>query len=185
MSGLIPSKVSIAIRIPYPASLFSQVAIHRQKCHHIACYILTSCLKKTFRLTANRVYPLADSDPTFHEGTLHRYRHYYLWLCPALLQNHCIAKAGSLSHARRSGLCFYYLFESVLAGILAMAAWFFLPWIELLTRIRNQRMPLNNKLRQRSSANLNAFPNAHQYVDHTGKLRFRAHQQLRLEPWEE
>jgi len=75
-----------------------------------------------------------------------------------------LRKLGALVMLAASGLCFYYLFESVLAGILAMAAWFFLPWIELLTRIRNQRMPLINKLKKRSSANLNAFPNAHQYV---------------------
>ena len=72
-----------------------------------------------------------------------------------------LRKLGALVMLAASGLCFYYLFESVLAGILAMAAWFFLPWIELLTRIRNQRMPLINKLKKRSSANLNAFPNAH------------------------
>ena len=75
-----------------------------------------------------------------------------------------LRKLGALVMLTASGLCFYYLFESVLAGILAMATWFFLPWIELLTRIRNQRMPLINKLKQRSSANLNAFPNARQYV---------------------
>jgi len=53
-----------------------------------------------------------------------------------------LRKLGALVMLTASGLCFYYLFESVLAGILAMATWFFLPWIELLTRIRNQRMPL-------------------------------------------
>lgn len=76
-----------------------------------------------------------------------------------------LRKLGALVMLLASGLCFYFLCESVLAGILAMGAWFFLPWIELLTRIRNQRMPLENKLRQRTSNNLDAFPNAQQYID--------------------
>ena len=36
-----------------------------------------------------------------------------------------LRKLGALVMLAASGLCFYYLFESVLAGILAMAAWFF------------------------------------------------------------
>ena len=76
-----------------------------------------------------------------------------------------LRKLGALVMLLASGLCFYFLCESIVAGVLAMAAWFFLPWIELLTRIRNQRMPLENKLRQRTSNNLDAFPNAQQYIN--------------------
>lgn len=76
-----------------------------------------------------------------------------------------LRKLGALVMLCASGLCFYYLFESVLAGTIAMAAWFFLPWIELLTRVRKQRMPIENKLKQRTSANLHIFPNAQQCVE--------------------
>lgn len=76
-----------------------------------------------------------------------------------------LRKLGALILLIASGLCFYFLFESVHAGIAAMAAWFFLPWIELLTRIRKLRIPVENKLKQRSSGNLDVFPNAEKYVD--------------------
>ena len=63
-----------------------------------------------------------------------------------------------------SGLCFYFLTGNVWAGIGAAAAWFFLPWVELLTRIRKMRMPLENKLQERFSTNLDVYPNAEQHL---------------------
>ena len=45
-------------------------------------------------------------------------------------------------------------------GLLGAVLWFFLPWIELLTRIRRMRLPLDNRLRQRPIPNPSFFPNA-------------------------
>lgn len=73
-------------------------------------------------------------------------------------------KLGALVVLLSSGLCFYYLTDNVWAGIAAVAAWFFLPWVELLTRIRNMRMPLENELEQSFSINLTPFPNASQHI---------------------
>jgi len=75
-----------------------------------------------------------------------------------------LRKLGALVMLFATGLCFYYLFDSVSAGLVAMAAWFFLPWIELLTRVRKLRLPVENKLRERSHANLEAFPSAHNQI---------------------
>jgi len=63
-----------------------------------------------------------------------------------------------------SGLCFYFLTNSIWWGIGAAAAWFFLPWVELLTRIRKMRMPLDNKLQQKFSTNTSVFPNADKHT---------------------
>lgn len=75
-----------------------------------------------------------------------------------------LRKMGALVMLIASGLCFYFLTGNVWAGIGAAAAWFFLPWVELLTRIRKMRMPLENKLQERFSTNLDVYPNAEQHL---------------------
>jgi hypothetical protein len=80
-----------------------------------------------------------------------------------------LRKIGALVMLVASGLCFHFLTGSIWGGIAASAAWFFLPWIELLTRIRKIRMPIENKLQQRFSSNLAVFPNAQKHM-HTLEL---------------
>jgi len=61
------------------------------------------------------------------------------------------------------GACFcmlYFLTGSIVAGWSGAAVWLFLPWIELLTRIRRMRLPIDNRLTQRSIPNPSFFPNA-------------------------
>jgi hypothetical protein len=55
---------------------------------------------------------------------------------------------------------FFYLSGSVLWGVMGVVLWFFLPWIELLTRVRCMRLPVNNRLSYRSLPNSDGFPNA-------------------------
>jgi len=81
-------------------------------------------------------------------------------------------KLGAVVMLLASGLSFYYFTDSILAGIAAMAAWFFLPWVELLTRIRNMRMPLENQLEQTFSTNLDPFPNAREHITSLEKAGF-------------
>lgn len=71
-----------------------------------------------------------------------------------------LRKLGALVMLVASGLCFYFLTLSIWWGVAAVAAWFFLPWVELLTRIRKMRMPIENKLQQRFSTNVSNYPNA-------------------------
>lgn len=76
-----------------------------------------------------------------------------------------LRKSGALVMLLASGMIFYHFTGSLMAGIAAAAAWFFLPWVELLTRIRNMRMPLHNKLSHSLVTNLDVFPNAAKHVD--------------------
>jgi len=73
-------------------------------------------------------------------------------------------KLGMLVYFLASGLLLYFFTGSVWAGIAGLAVWFLLPWIELLTRVRNLRLPLNNKLRHRFPPNEDHFPNADRMI---------------------
>ncbi|MBT8036233.1 MAG: hypothetical protein KJO21_01695 [Verrucomicrobiae bacterium] len=75
-----------------------------------------------------------------------------------------LRKLGALVMLIASGLCFYLLTDSIWWGLAAAATWFFLPWVELLTRIRKMRMPLENKLEQRFSTNVTDFPDAQKHI---------------------
>jgi len=75
-----------------------------------------------------------------------------------------LRKLGVLVMLLASGLALYFLTGNVWAGIAAAAAWFLLPWVELLTRIRKMRMPLENQLEQSFDTNLDVFPNAEKHI---------------------
>ena len=76
-----------------------------------------------------------------------------------------LRKTGAAVILLSSGLCFYFLTDSILAGIVATASWFFLPWVELLTKIRKMRVPLDNKLQEQFSTNLTAYPSAEEHLN--------------------
>ncbi len=71
-----------------------------------------------------------------------------------------VRKLGALTFLGASFCLFYFPTGSILAGIAGAFIWFLLPWIELLTRIRRMRLPLNNRLRHRELPNPSFFPNA-------------------------
>ncbi len=71
-----------------------------------------------------------------------------------------IRKVGALTFLVASFFLFYFVSGSILIGLVGAAIWFLLPWIELLTRIRRMRLPLNNRLRHREVPNPSFFPNA-------------------------
>lgn len=74
---------------------------------------------------------------------------------------HAIArKAGALMFLVGSFWLFYFPAQSVLSGLCGVLLWFFLPWVELLTRIRKMRLPLDNSLSHRPLPNPEFFPNA-------------------------
>jgi hypothetical protein len=72
----------------------------------------------------------------------------------------CLRKLGALTFLAASFSLLYFLTGSLLGGLLGALLWFLLPWIELLTRIRRMRLPLNNRLRHREVPNPSFFPNA-------------------------
>ncbi|MGL4400430.1 MAG: hypothetical protein ACRCXD_11220 [Luteolibacter sp.] len=71
-----------------------------------------------------------------------------------------LRKLGALVLLLASFLGFYFISGSVAWGFAGVVMWFFLPWIELLTRIRRMRLPLNNRLSHREVPSPSFFPNA-------------------------
>lgn len=71
-----------------------------------------------------------------------------------------IRKLGALTFLVASFCLFYFLTGSLCAGSLGALLWFFLPWFELLTRIRRMRLPIENRLHHRPIPNPSFFPNA-------------------------
>ena len=76
-----------------------------------------------------------------------------------------VRKLGALIFLTASFFALYFIFhQSVAAGLCGVCAWFFLPWIELLTRIRRLRLPLENRLRFRVTPSDSFFPHAAEAV---------------------
>jgi hypothetical protein len=68
-------------------------------------------------------------------------------------------KAGALGILLASYLLVYFITNSHVLGALAAASWFFLPWVEILTRIRTLRLPKEKQLRPKSAPSPDTFPN--------------------------
>jgi hypothetical protein len=75
-------------------------------------------------------------------------------------RRHCLRKLGALTFLGASFCLFYFITGSGWGGLLGVLMWFFLPWIELLTRIRRMKLPLNNRLAHQEIPNPSFFPNA-------------------------
>ena len=71
-----------------------------------------------------------------------------------------LRKLGALTFLVASFCLFYFITRSVIIGFLGVAMWFFLPWVELLTRVRRMRLPLNNRLQHKELPDPSFYPNA-------------------------
>lgn len=69
-------------------------------------------------------------------------------------------RLGALVYVTASFLLIYFLTGSWLGGLAGASLWAFLPWVELLTRIRRLRLPVENRLSPRPIPNPAYFPNA-------------------------
>ncbi len=67
-------------------------------------------------------------------------------------------KAGALCFLAASYLGALALSGSHAAGCAAVAAWFFLPWLEILVRIRHLRLPLEKPLKSAFPPSADRFP---------------------------
>ncbi|HXX43063.1 MAG TPA: hypothetical protein VEI58_12455 [Chthoniobacterales bacterium] len=74
-------------------------------------------------------------------------------------QNAFSQKAGAIGILVASYLLVYFLTNSHIWGAVAAASWFFLPWVEILTRIRTLRLPKEKQLRPKSAPSVDTFPN--------------------------
>jgi hypothetical protein len=71
-----------------------------------------------------------------------------------------VRKIGALLFLATSGLAGWFLTDHWWGILVGVLAWFFLPWIELLTRIRGMRLPLENKLNHHGVPNQSFYPHA-------------------------
>ena len=77
-----------------------------------------------------------------------------------------IRKVGALGIIAATFLAGYFLFgENVIAGICAVMLWFFLPWVDILTRIRGMRLPLDKPLRHRYPPSRDDFPHLASFTE--------------------
>ncbi len=67
-------------------------------------------------------------------------------------------KVGAIAILIVSYLLVYFVTDSHPLGAIAAALWFFLPWVEILTRIRALRLPKEKQLRPKSPPSSDTFP---------------------------
>src|SRR5499425_540414 len=67
-------------------------------------------------------------------------------------------KAGALGILAATFLGFYFATNNWMWGLVAAVAWLFLPWLEILTRIRALRLPKEKQLRPKSPPSTDTFP---------------------------
>ena len=69
-----------------------------------------------------------------------------------------LRKLGALGVLATSFLVGWLLSGYWLVGVLLASSWLLLPWLEILTRIRNLTLPLEKNLRHRAPPNSTVFP---------------------------
>src|SRR5215471_15423766 len=67
-------------------------------------------------------------------------------------------KAGALGILIATFLAVYFATDNWLWGLVAALGWLFLPWLEILTRIRALRLPKEKQLRPKSPPSSDTFP---------------------------
>ncbi|MEP7071109.1 MAG: hypothetical protein ABI839_01850 [Verrucomicrobiota bacterium] len=67
-------------------------------------------------------------------------------------------KTGALGILIASFLLLFFITGSVLWGAVGAISWLFLPWVEILTRIRSLRLPKEKRLRQKAPPSASLFP---------------------------
>jgi hypothetical protein len=73
-------------------------------------------------------------------------------------QNSYAQKAGALGILAATFLGVYFVSGSWMWGIVGAMSWLFLPWLEILTRIRALRLPKEKRLRPKSPPSSDTFP---------------------------
>ena len=69
-----------------------------------------------------------------------------------------LQRLGGLSLMGASFFFGWFLLNSMVAGAICAASWLFLPWLEILTRVRNMRVPIQKNMRPRSAPSEERFP---------------------------
>ena len=75
-----------------------------------------------------------------------------------------VRKLGALGVLVATYLTAYFLLGSHLVGVAAASLWFFLPLLEIFTRIRKLRMPIEKQLQHRPPPSSHDFPQLHEFT---------------------
>ncbi len=67
-------------------------------------------------------------------------------------------KAGAFGILVATFLAVFFITSSWVLGIAAAVSWLFLPWLEILTRIRALRLPKEKQLRPKNPPSSDTFP---------------------------
>ena len=73
-------------------------------------------------------------------------------------QHRLLFRIGTLGIVATSFLAGWLLGDSIVLGLLLSASWLFLPWLEILTRVRHLRLPLDRTLEPRTPPTRQVFP---------------------------
>jgi len=73
-------------------------------------------------------------------------------------QHPLLFRIGTLGIGATSFLAGWLLGDSIWLGAALAASWLFLPWLEILTRVRRMRLPLERTLQPSTPPNRNSFP---------------------------
>jgi hypothetical protein len=73
-----------------------------------------------------------------------------------------VRKLGAVGFLVASYAACFFLFGTWWGGMLGILLWLFLPWVEIFTRIRTMRLPMDHRMQHTSVPNPAFFPNAPQ-----------------------
>ncbi|MDB4353745.1 hypothetical protein N9Z02_00410 [Akkermansiaceae bacterium] len=79
---------------------------------------------------------------------------------------------GALTFLIASALAFYFICGCWWAGVLGGILWFLVPWFDILTRVKNLKMPVNNRLSFRTPPSEDYFPNAARMLEEIEEADF-------------
>lgn len=81
-------------------------------------------------------------------------------------------RAGTFGVVATSFLAGWLLGGSVVLGLVFASTWFFLPWIEILTRVRRMRLPLDRQLESCAPPARSTFPHFGELSDEMESAHF-------------
>jgi hypothetical protein len=81
------------------------------------------------------------------------------------LHHPVLHRLGTLGIFVTSFLAGWLFTDSILVGLLFASSWIFLPWLEILTRVRRMRLPIERRLEPRKPPNRATFPNLNELSD--------------------
>jgi len=83
-----------------------------------------------------------------------------------------LRKLGALTFLVSSALACYFIFGCWWAGVLGLILWFFIPWIDLLKRVRHLKLPKKNRLDLKNPPVEDYYPNASRMIEEIEEADF-------------